>query len=464
MQQFNDREKSIISKILEAKENNCILVNEFIQKLYFSEQSNRALILQAHGHYAVFFMTPEIFDDAVKNTEEVKLFFELISLLNYLNINGYLTIYRKKTEMLYFFQETFTDVKASHNSIVLNDKGDYSFSPDTIHDKNKNVIYKGIIFNADVFELILNTTTGVLVLSDKFNDLLADSDDQPDPVQKSMLRNSKRGLWINAFSLILLAGLSYFVYDKTIEYEKNIKRFSNNETVLPSNSTGVTVPKKVIPDTHIVPKPMVDSLEYLYGVDISKWNGDAASQIDPTDNISFIICKATQGSSGIDIDFDKNWKIIRNKKCILGAYHFYNTYEDPIKQAKHYWKTIGAVGKTDMIPIVDIEQLSLPKDGKGMPAQVQKDLLKFLRYIEDSSGHVPMIYTAPSFANKYLANTIFSKYPLWIAEYTKAKEPQIPVAWKGKGYKIWQKSDTYYIDSNIYDFDVFYGKKSDLYK
>lgn len=463
MRQFNYREKSIINKILEANNNNFILVNEFLQKFYFTTESKRALILQVQGHYAVFFMAPEIFDNTLRNNEEVKLFFELISLFNYLNVNGYLTIYRKKTEILYFFQETFTDVKASHDCIVLNDKGDYSFSPDTIHDKNKNIIYKGIIFNADVFELILNATTGVMVLSDKFSDLTVDMDNF-DPVQKSLLNNGKRSLGVNIFSFILLTALSYFVYNKTVEYEEHLKRISNNEKVLPYDNNSVVTQKKVIPDRRIVQKPIKDTLEYLFGVDISKWNGDAAAQIDPADNISFIILKATQGESSIDIDFNKNWKIIRDEKCILGAYHFYNTFEDPIKQAQHYWKTISTEGKTDMIPIVDIEQLSLPKNGKENQAQIQKDLKKFLNHIEDVSGRIPMIYTTPSFANKYLANTLFSKYPLWIAEYTKAKVPQIPLAWKEKGYKIWQKSDAYFVDSNIYDYDVFYGKKTDLYK
>jgi GH25 family lysozyme M1 (1,4-beta-N-acetylmuramidase) len=419
--------------------------------------------LQSHGYYAVFFLTPEIFDDEEKNREEVKLFFELIILLNYLKVNNYLTIYRNKTEMLYFFQETFTDVKASGKSILLNDKGDYSSSTNTIHDKNKNIIYKGIIFDADIFELILSTTTGVMVLSDKFRDLLV-NEYNIDPVQKLLVSNSKRSLLTNIFSFILLSALTYFVYNKTMEYEGHLKRISNKEKTVLNKNYSNTNQKNNIPNRMIVPKPVIDSAQYFYGVDISKWNGDASMQIDPTDNISFIICKATQGTSEIDIDFIKNWKIIREKKCILGAYHFYNTYQDPIKQAQHYWKTIAGEGKTDMIPIVDIEQLSLPKNGRVKPVKLQNDLVKFLNYIEYVSGRIPMIYTAPSFANKYLANTLFSKYPLWVAEYTKAKEIKIPVAWKEKGYKIWQKSNSYFVDSNIYDFDVFYGKKSDLYK
>lgn len=75
-----------------------------------------------------------------------------------------------------------------------------------------------------------------------------------------------------------------------------------------------------------------------------------------------------------------------------------------------------------------------------------------------------MIYTNTGFADQYLMNNVFSKYPLWLAAYSNTKNPQLPFVWKKKGYKIWQKQDSYFIDSHVYDFDVFYGKKTDLYK
>jgi len=51
---------------------------------------------------------------------------------------------------------------------------------------------------------------------------------------------------------------------------------------------------------------------------------------------------------------------------------------------------------------------------------------------------------------------------LWLAQYTKKSKPTLPKTWQEKGYKIWQKSDNYFIDSRNTDFDLFYGTKAEL--
>jgi lysozyme len=207
-----------------------------------------------------------------------------------------------------------------------------------------------------------------------------------------------------------------------------------------------------------------EEVQCFRGIDISHYNGDEATEIDQADSLTFIICKATQGTTVVDPDFSENWRTIKAKKMILGAYHFYLTHEDPVLQAKHFLNTLNMLGKTDMVPIVDIEQQSLPNNKQHKVTEIKKNFLLFLNYVESASGRTPMIYTAPAFANQYLTDTAFSKHPLWIAEYTTAPKPRIPAAWKKKGHKIWQKSANYKISSHVTDYDIFYGKKSDLYK
>jgi lysozyme len=204
--------------------------------------------------------------------------------------------------------------------------------------------------------------------------------------------------------------------------------------------------------------------KFFYGVDISKWNGDEVTEIDPTDSLSFIICKATEGNKGVDNELRSNWATIKDKKMILGAYHFYHTYGSPEIQASHYWDIVCALGETDMVPIVDIEQESLPKIGSVDIKDIQQDLLTFLELIKQKSGRTPMIYTGYSFANQYLNRSSFAEYPLWLADYNHAVKPSIPNTWRKNGYKIWQKNDNYKIDSQPTDFDVFYGEKSELYE
>jgi lysozyme len=215
----------------------------------------------------------------------------------------------------------------------------------------------------------------------------------------------------------------------------------------------------------LIPKDSMIYVKKLYrGIDISHYNGDLVKEIDSRDSLSFVICKATQGLSIVDKNFKMNWNVVKSKNLLLGTYHFYMVGEDPVKQAEHYFQTIDAMGKLDIAGVVDIEQGSIPKGYKVNKAQLQADLIKFLDVLQSKIHRVPMIYTCSGFANQYLNNNAFSKYPLWLAEYTNAVKPKLPATWSKTGYKIWQKSEKYQIDSKPTDFDVYYGSLVDLCK
>ncbi|WP_294825218.1 GH25 family lysozyme [uncultured Flavobacterium sp.] len=472
MREFSDFEQQIISA-LGAVAGKPVPAVKFVQDHYFASQSRRALIVQAQASRAVLFLAPEVFADTEKNADEVKAFMEFISLLNFLNRESFITIYREKTEPLYFFQEDFSAPKNVNNTIVLNDNGDYTSVPDTIHDKDNTIIYKGIIFTTDVFEMILNTTTGSIIASERITTLLTNRpmEDTTKPVSQEKQPGRS---WLSAGNIIALAVgvagiithavVAIYLHRKAGDYDENFRQLSerhdrlqsaisNGFSAMGSNSVPADVPPGHAP---------YEEKTRLYGVDISKWNGDEASEIEPKDSISFIICKATEGLREVDRDLAYNWKVIRGKQCILGAYHFFVTGQDPSGQAEHFWNTIKQHGDTDIAPIVDIELLSIPRGTKPSKDLVQKELKIFLARLEKLSGRIPMIYTSNGFAEQYMSDPYFSRHPLWLAEYTSAKHPRIPKIWKDKGYAIWQKRDNYFIDSKPTDFDVFYGRRSEL--
>ncbi len=64
--------------------------------------------------------------------------------------------------------------------------------------------------------------------------------------------------------------------------------------------------------------------------------------------------------------------------------------------------------------------------------------------------------------NKYLNKSYFSYYPLWIANYNGKKYPDLPDAWKKRGWFIWQRASNYRLDSLNNDFDVFNGRLSEF--
>jgi lysozyme len=449
MRTFNEREKKFINQLIGIKADNPVLLNELLKSFYFKEELNRALIIQNQGEYAAFFLKTAIFNDEKKRDEEVKSFFELLSLLMYLNREGYITIYRSKTDPMYYIQDDFNAPKIIQNSIILNTKGYITISPDTIHDSNKNVIYKGLVFRADQYHLIMDACTGSLLISKSL---------------KELINNDKSNTKIALSIIIIMLVLSFvvFLHSEIITQKQRISMVESKHDILKSN---IDLVSAIIQDVSRSTEIQVEEVEldaWHYGIDISRFNRDEVEKITSNDSIKFIFCKATEGISYIDPYFFYNWRIIRANNYILGAYHFYCTNDNPVVQADFFWKTILDQGKPDIAPVVDIEQESLPPNADHNPNEIQANFLKFLKRLEEHSKRPPIIYTNRSFGDKYLLNEDFAKYPLWIAEYSNANTPHLPKAWIDVGYKIWQKKNNYSIDSHLTDFDEFYGKLSDL--
>jgi len=196
-----------------------------------------------------------------------------------------------------------------------------------------------------------------------------------------------------------------------------------------------------------------------YGIDISHYQGDVIKLMASTDSLHFVFAKATEGTGYIDPDFRTNWREIKEKGLIRGAYHFYRFSDSPIAQAEHFASQIQDLAYSDMAPVVDVEQGSL---GQNVSiANMNSDLKQFLTHLEKLVGRQPIIYTNTSFSNRYLTNTSFSNYSLWLADYTKNK-PRVPDLWKENGYLIWQKSQNYNDFSITTDFDEFNGRLNEL--
>ncbi len=196
------------------------------------------------------------------------------------------------------------------------------------------------------------------------------------------------------------------------------------------------------------------------GIDISHYQGQILKTIQASDSIRFLICKATQGVKYIDPDFRTNWHSIKEMGILRGAYHFYLADEDPVIQATHFANTINDLEASDLPPILDVEQGSLtPKsDLKSLSSNV----LLFLKELEKQTNRKPILYTGYAFGQQYLKNPEFANYDLWLAEYSKASKPKIPSTWSKKGFKIWQRSESYSLEHKQTDLDVYYGQLEDL--
>jgi lysozyme len=95
---------------------------------------------------------------------------------------------------------------------------------------------------------------------------------------------------------------------------------------------------------------------YTYGIDISSHQGQEIELMDKhADSLTFVICRATDGITFVDSDFKLNWSTIHEKNFIAGAYHFFESHDDPSKQVANYLKAVGEISSTDLPPIVDFE-------------------------------------------------------------------------------------------------------------
>lgn len=193
----------------------------------------------------------------------------------------------------------------------------------------------------------------------------------------------------------------------------------------------------------------------VLGVDISHFQGDIKWGEIKQDGVLFAYTKATQGAHYTDPMYTTNWKKMAKNGLYKGTYHFYIYNDNALDQANHFLKTV-TYSKGDLPPVLDLEEGGI--DGHADVATYQKDVLLWLKTVENALGVKPIIYTNVNFGNTYLNLPEFGSYKLWLAEYTKEK-PELPKAWQSNGWLIWQRAQTGVIkgiNGNV-DHDLFNG-------
>lgn len=191
----------------------------------------------------------------------------------------------------------------------------------------------------------------------------------------------------------------------------------------------------------------------IHGIDISHYQG----KIDWSDlrnngmiekcPVRFVMIKATEGASRIDSRFRDNFYQAREYGFIRGAYHFYSTKSTGRAQAEHFIRNVK-LEEGDLPPVLDVEH----KPKNQTPEEFKESVLTWLNIAEKHYGVKPIIYTYYKFKMAYLSDSIFDRYPYWIAHYYVDS-----VEYKGK-WKFWQHTDCGrlpgikgYVDFNIYN-------------
>ena len=195
--------------------------------------------------------------------------------------------------------------------------------------------------------------------------------------------------------------------------------------------------------------------EQIQGIDVSDHQGTVDWNAVRQAGMTFVFIKATDGITWTDPDFATNWSGARAAGLLRGAYHFYETDDDPTAQAQNFLNAVQ-LQPGDLPPVVDIEKL----DSGSTASQTVQDLQTWLGVVQQATGRTPIIYTSHGFWNS-LGTSAFGSYPLWIAEYG-VESPTLPSGWSS--WTFWQSSESGTVAgvSGSVDLDVFQGTLADL--
>jgi lysozyme len=203
------------------------------------------------------------------------------------------------------------------------------------------------------------------------------------------------------------------------------------------------------------------------GIDISKWQNDASTpQYCDFDKAyaagaRFVYIKASQGSWA-DRDFLMNWENAARSRLLVGAYHFID-WSVPIATQARFFAGLLKNWRGHLPPVADYEM----RTGAPAPHTARNALAAFLNELEQALGQTPIIYTARGFWAEYGSiEARWVRYPLWLANYTTAPAPIVPLPWTS--YTFWQYTDKgpglqYGAESHAIDLNWYNGTEAQLY-
>ena len=195
----------------------------------------------------------------------------------------------------------------------------------------------------------------------------------------------------------------------------------------------------------------------IHGIDVSHYQGNInweklANNKEARFPLHFIFMKATEGGDHGDDTFSQNFGQARKYGFIRGAYHYFIPKTDARKQADFFIRTVQ-LDKGDLPPVLDVETT-----GKKSDKELKTAVKTWLDRVEAHYGVKPILYTSYKFKLRYLSDSIFNKYPYWIAHYYVDS-----VKYENK-WHFWQHTDVGNVPGieKEVDLNVFNGTLEEL--
>lgn len=173
---------------------------------------------------------------------------------------------------------------------------------------------------------------------------------------------------------------------------------------------------------------------YLDGIDVSEWNGEIRFREVREAGIQLVYMKATQGTDYVDREFERNYTEAVRERLKVGFYHYVSarTVQEAQEEAQFFAEHIRRKHK-DARPAMDFEVF------EDLSEEAIRDIgSAFLITLERELKIRPALYSDASNASRIFADSRFTRYPLWIAEYGVAR-PDMENPWSR--WSGWQYSD-----------------------
>ncbi|MDP2341618.1 MAG: GH25 family lysozyme [Deltaproteobacteria bacterium] len=159
------------------------------------------------------------------------------------------------------------------------------------------------------------------------------------------------------------------------------------------------------------------------GIDVSYYQGTIDWNRVANDGVKYAFIRVSDGAGYRDSKFDANWRGAKAQGVLRGAYQYFRSDEDAIRQADLLIEKVGGrLGPGDLPPVIDVEST----DGQSRATIVRK-VKQWLDRVEDKLGVRPIVYTGPYFWQDNVAADVDS-HPLWVAHYGTSC-PLVPPTW-----------------------------------
>jgi len=204
-------------------------------------------------------------------------------------------------------------------------------------------------------------------------------------------------------------------------------------------------------------RPVAAGALYLFGVDVSHWQGKPRWAIAKAGGVKFVIAKATNANTGRDSEYVRNRNQCRKLGIPFTAYHHAKpdlSVGDAIAEADNFVDAAGLNGN-NLLPVLEIKTA-----GVLAPDQAVAWAKAWLLRVEERLGVKSMIYASAPFWAAHMSDTTWfadNGYRLWVRDWEN-DSPTIPANdWGGHGWTIWQDGKapvagiTGKVDTNLFN-------------